>query len=441
MMVRSAWSMGIVVCGGLVISGSAAGCGTNEADPTPVPQTTAGSSGATATVGGSSAGGGSGVPGSGASAGTGTGGGLMPINGSCPPRSLKNPMTGLCTCQPMTLTACPNGCGDLQTDPDRCGNCDTKCGATQACNAGKCDAAPTTLVPATVGCGSMKLAASGDKVYFTDQLHGTVTSVAKTGGAATPLVQNQMQPTSIAVTAHALFWIASGSKSLMTASLTGESPTALATATSDLGGFTLSADGMTAYFSVETKVNKVSATPGGAVTEVGHEDTGIPKALAVSGNLLAFPADLNGDVDVMTMGAAPAVCASEDSTTAKNSNCKRLARSQGSIVLDAIYIVAGKAYWANGTAVTSAPTDQNNALNDIVVQSPSPVANTITALAIAGETAYFADDDGGVYSSPLTVGATAKVLARGQGKPTAIAVDDTHVYWASDCAISSVPLE
>jgi hypothetical protein len=436
MMARTSASVGLVVCGGLLASALISACSSSSPNPLPSPGTSGSATGGSAGAGGSATAGG----GAGSSAGGAMG--IPQVNGACPSRSVKHP-DGLCYCLPATLSACANGCGDFQVDPDHCGDCNTKCGASQACSAGKCSVAPTTLVPAAAGCGAMHLAVAGGTLYWTDKMHGTLSSVStKAGGAPMMLVQNQMAPTLLSVHGTSLYWLATGSKSVMTATTAGATPMAVATSpTDDIGGFTLSEDGASLYFSAGTKVSKTTAAPAGTPSEVGHEDSGIPKALAVAGNLIAYPADMNGDVDVMTVvPGTPSVCASPDSTVAVNMSCARLARSQGGINLENIFIVGDGVYWANDLQISTSSATMSKGVNDTVAMSPSNTATKITAFTISNSVVYFTDDSGSVYKAPLMLGGAITTLARAQMSPSSIVADDANVYWAtSDCAIMSLP--
>jgi hypothetical protein len=442
-MAWSKLSVGLVLTSGLLVSGVVTACSsTNEpikAGPS--------SAGAASTTGGSAATAGSTATGGtgGATAG-GAGTSFPPVNDKCGANTTKR--NGLCYCQPATLSACADGCGDFQTDADHCGNCETKCAATQACRAGKCTTTPTAVVPAIAGCGSIKLAVAGGTLYFTDKMHGSVQSVATTGGTVKALVPGQMSPTQIAVNGEALYWLASGTKQVMTSTLAGATPTEVVkSAAADIGGFTFSEDGKTLYFSAGTKVSKISATPGTtAAVEVGHEESGIPHALAVSGKLVAYPADLNGDVDIMTMvEGTPSICASPDSMVEKNTSCARVARSQGGLYLDAVYIVGDNAYWLNGPQVVTSPAnipDGASSTNNTVATASNPNALAGTAMAIVKDQVYFSDDTGSIYAAALKVNADVATIARGQMSPTSITADDANVYWANaDCSIMSAPLK
>ncbi len=413
----------------------ALGCSSSSTPPT----TTVGSAPGGATSGGaSSTGGASSVAGAatGGSSAGGVSGGVAPVDGMCSPNSLKH-ADGLCYCQPDTLTSCPDGCYDPQTDPDHCGDCSTKCAPAATCNAGKCSAVPTVFVPAAAGCGSIHLALDSGTLYWSDQMHGTVQSIATAAGSTAKSVATaQTSPTLLSVNGSSVYWLAG--KSVMRAT-SGGAPLAVATATDAINGFTVSSDGNTLYFASDTIVNKTSSAGGGMVTEIGHEDTGIPHALSVSGNLIGYPADLNGDIDIMTMvDGTPAFCSSDTTT---NKNCLRIARSQGSLYVDNIYLLNGSAYWGNQAAIsTDSTTDMTG--EDSTVASGSPDASMLGAFSISNSAVYFADDTGGVYQAPLMVNATSTGVARAQMGVTSIVADTANVYFATgDCAINSAPLK
>lgn len=239
-MAWSKLSVGLVATSGLLLSGVVTAC-SDEAEPIKAGPSSAGSpataggsppSGGSAPIGGTSTGGSAG-----AQAGS-TGGatGFPPVGDKCGPNTTKK--DGLCFCQPASLDACASGCGDFQTDAERCGNCDTRCEATQACNAGKCTATPKALVAAAATC-DIKLAVAGGTLYWTDKVGGTLHSVATTGGTPKSLVTAQMAPSQVAVNGSSLYWLASGTKQIMTATLAGATPTEVVKSASDaIGGFT-----------------------------------------------------------------------------------------------------------------------------------------------------------------------------------------------------------
>jgi hypothetical protein len=301
------------------------------------------------------------------------------------------------------------------------------------------------VVPAAAGCGSMMIAVSAGKLYYTDKMHGTVSSVAVAGGAPTSVATAQMAPTLLSVTADKVFWLATGAKQIYSAPLAGGAATGVLKApeTEEIGGFALTPDGMSVVYSAKTFIKKVPAAGGADAVEVGHEDSGIPKALAVTDKFVGYPADINGDVDVMQLMATPSVCASEDAMGGVvNKDCKRLARSQGSLNFNSIFIIGDNAYWANQTSIYTSSASMPSGFNDSVVQANSPTANGITAFTIVNNVVYLSDDSGVIYSAPLMKDSMPTQLVRGQKAPTSIAADDANLYWADgDCSIKSLPLK
>jgi hypothetical protein len=274
-------------------------------------------------------------------------------------------------------------------------------------------------------------------------MHGTVKSIATTAGAAAKSISStEKAPTLIMVNGTTVFWLATGTMNAIMKSAAGAAPTAVYTATTTdaINGFTVSADGNTVYLAMGTKISKVAAT-GGAATEVGHEDSGIPHALSVDGTNIGYPTDKNFDVDVMTMGAAPAVCASVDSTTATNLNCNRVARSQGTVNFEAMLLSAGNAYWGYQAQIQTAAVADTTGV-DSTVASADPNASSLPAISFNNGSVFFADDVGFIYKAPLMKSATVTVIARAQMGTTSVVGDDMNAYWATgDCAIMTAPVK
>jgi hypothetical protein len=253
---------------------------------------------------------------------------------------------------------------------------------------------------------------------------------------AASVASGQTKPTLITANGTSVFWLTTGTMNAIMKSTAGAAATPVytSTGTDAINGFTVSADGNTVYFTAGTKISKVLAT-GGAVTEVGHEDSGIPHALSVDGTNIGYPTDVNGDVDIMTMGAAPAVCASPDSTTATNANCNRVARSQGSLNFEAMLLTGGNAYWGNQSQIQTAAIADTAGVNSTVA-SADPAASNLPAISFSSGNVFFADDIGIIYKAPLMKKATVTEIARGQMGTTSVVGDANNAYWASgDCAI------
>lgn len=445
-------TLGLLVTGSLVMGNALLGCGSESTDTPVNPGPQAGTTGNAGTNGGGAGGASGGTTGgdagtAGVAGGT---GGAAGAGGSCGLRAIRSQEDGMCHCQPMTLTMCSDGCHDPMKDPDHCGQCENACGATSACDLGTCTTPPTEVVAAAAGCGSISVAVAGGTLYWANMMAGTIQSQAA-GGTPADVATGQMAPKSLQVHGDALFWMTGGNE-VMSVPLAGGTPAAIVTADMitdadpatptmvyGLGGYTVSADAMTLYFADGRYIYSIPVA-GGTPTEVGHEDSGIIKALAVEDDLIVYPADINGDVDVMTIvDGTPAVCASEDSTTAVNLNCARIARSQGALNLECIFLVDGNAYWSNQASFQTSSAAMPSGFNDVVANGSSD-ASKLTASTVFMGVSYFGDDEGNVFSAPLMVNATPKKLARGQLGITSFTADATNVYWANeDCSIQSMP--
>lgn len=347
-------------------------------------------------------------------------------------------------------------CVDVMTDAENCGVCGFACDPTAECNGGLCGFAPTVLVPAATGCGSLHLALDGATLYFTDTLHGTVNSVDATG-VVTPIATDQMAPTVLLVNRNILYWLNTGSNEIMTVSTSGGTPTAFvsippgvtdAGVPNDITNFTI-ARGSILFYATAKSIYKLSVTPGVALEEVGHDDLGIPKALAVDLHLLVFPTD-QGDVEVIDIvDFDPAVCAKADSTTAMPNHCVRAAEAQTDLNLDSVAVIGDTIYYANGPQILSnsgtAPTATPN-----TIATASATATRVSGFTINNDTVYFADDAGVISKAPLLTNATATKLARTQAdsstSPTtgvsSLVASGTTLYWANPaCEIVTQLLE
>lgn len=397
------------------------------------------STGGTFTIGYAGAMGKGGGPAAGAG-GAGGAVGLQMVDGKCPPNSIKHDDL-LCYCQPTTLSACADGCGDFNTDPNHCGNCSTKCGPLQACIHGACGAAPALVADAGAGCGSLQLAQAGDRVYFTDKLHGKVSSSSVNGTGQLEHANWQMQPTHLEVNGTMLFWLAAGSRTILSVSIGGGSVETIAGADTNIGGFTLSTDGKMLYYGVDKRVFGITAAPGNAPFEVGHDVSGVPQGMAFENNRLLMTTDVNGDVESMAIVPGDVASCAPMDVGLPIHNCTRPARSQGSLLFDHVVLLGGQAYWVNGVSINTDSASNPGGFNFQVVQTPSPTANTITAFALDGSGTFFADDAGNVYRAPPGINAEATPLARGQEAVTSMVSDGKRLFWASRCSIVSAPLQ
>lgn len=412
--------------------------------------------------------------------------------GKCPMRGAYARDGGICLCQADVPNVCDGVCVDVKTNNDHCGACATKCGPTSVCSDGTCSAPPTVVLAAptpaagadggAATCGPLTLAVAGTTLYWTDTLGGTVNSIPVAGGSPTVVASAQAAPTHLQVVGGDVFWLASGEKKIMKAALAAGTPTLVVAAPAtdgQVGGFAVTADGLTVYFSSskadttvrpQGTISKVAAA-GGAITVLAAQDHGVPSAVAVDGTTVAFPVNGNGDVNAISFASATlAQCGlppADGGSEEIDINCSRLGRSQGELFPDDIFAFGGAAYWLDGASLKRGATS-GNSVGTYEVVTATLNGGTFTAFTMDGATTSYLAEGGAqtcatwkdasqttclVYGpaapaslqkAPLVNDATAVPLARfvdandakTAAHATSVAVDGSSVYFATtNCAI------
>jgi hypothetical protein len=424
-------------------TGGAAGTATGGATGTAT-------GGATGTAMGGATGtatGGAGSTGQGGAAGTGGPGITMCASatlpsGNCASGAYKRSVGGACMCQAGVPCVCNGACTDPMVDDDNCGVCGNRCGPTSTCNNGVCGPPVANVLPARPSCGVLDVAVSGGAIFWTDQGHGLVQTTPETGSGITTIASSETTPARVAVVGKTIFWTASSSHVIRR--WVGGLATNVVVSPNVIGGFVASPDATTVFFSLGTTVLRVPAAGGSPVVVAREEKGGLPRALALSGNTIAYPTDLNGDVDLVTLvDGVVASCGNEDvNGNLVMLNCARLARSQGELFMEAILAPPGRVIWGDGPNVKAEDAMSNGTFDSI-----SMTNDTITGLAMTASNVYFADGDptmrtlGVVYKSAITKDQVAIRLARGQTHPRSLATGATKVYWSTDdCTIESTGL-
>jgi hypothetical protein len=115
-----------------------------------------------------------------------------------------------------------------------------------------------------------------------------------------------------------------------------------------------------------------------------------------------------------------------------------LGESQGSLLHDAVYAVAGAAYWASGDSVRRAPLEDptNETLAFTVDVDP------ISGLFVNETSIYFAGQEGTVQKVDLAAPTEDPLpIALGQDAPHSLTADATNLYWVTgDCKVMALPL-
>jgi hypothetical protein len=338
------------------------------------------------------------------------------------------------------------------------------------CNGGECGAKPTELAHAAVGCGSLKIAYAGHQLYWADRDHGIIESVeiaepipglATTAGALTPLATGEASPTQILISMGNVYWINSGNQTVRTIKSTGGMVTTLATGHAGasgpgvIRGLAASPDGASLYYAQDTCIYTVStsgpsttkacAPPASACETIAGstclgssiDPNGLPSALAVDANNLYYTADSSANIESMSLASGLPI---------------KVAQSQGSLLLDTIFVKGGHIYWVNGGAIldnTAFIAGPDAGLGGQIITSEP---DTITAFAIGNANVYYAME-GYIKRLPLTAinGAAPYVIARnvrlvgsppdaGHASPaSSIALDGARVYFAAaNCQVLSL---
>jgi hypothetical protein len=417
---------------------AALACGGNA----PLTSNVVNTSGAAGASGSPGAGGAAGAPptgqaGAGGQSGPGItmcGSATLP-SGQCVVNAYKNSRGDPPACVCSDDLPCVSGdtCTSLLFDAGNCGACGNRCAPTSICHGGNCGPATTNVIPARSGCTSIDLAVSGSALYWTDLGHGSVQSIPAGGGTVVTYASDEPAPSRVAVVGASVFWLDNG-----TAIRKGGANLAVTTvveAAAPVGGFVVSPDGATVYFSSDMTISSVPATGGVPVVVAREEEQEGPLGgLALAGNTLTFP--VGEFVNVVTLVAGQV--ASCDGLS-EDVNCVRIAEG-GELFLDTILVLPGEVIWFDASYLNLATADP----------SPRDLAMTDqagTGLAANATTVYFSEGApnapgaGVIYKAPIALHQTALPIARGQDGPRSLAVGATKVFWStSDCSIESTEL-
>jgi hypothetical protein len=360
---------------------------------------------------------------------------------------------GACMCSDTTPSVCGDACVDLRNDDQNCGACGQACLTSSVCVAGQCGAQAVVVQPGRAGsCEGMDLAVSDGSLFWADQAAGKILRAPVTGGAPAIIAEGEDAPSAIIVRGSTAYWL-TGAPSLQqvaallrAAPIAGGAATTVVSPADGLGGFTLSADGQTIYFSTSTTVSKVSASVSdGAPVVVAQLGIQLPRGLAVDGEYIVIATVYNGHIEsVHLVDGVEARCESFDATgNPTNIMCTYIGKQVEAPPV--VVTSAGRAFW---------PAEDAIGVNDVAptgLSFQSIGANagfsSISAIAVSGQTLFYADlgwanqgTIGELMLPPgdltLTSDATPIRLARGQHAPQSVAADATRVYWStSDCAI------
>lgn len=434
-----------VAAGALLLAASSVvACTSNDPDPMPAPPN---NSGGTPSTSGGSAGANSTSGSSGAS----TGGSGGEATGAACTVATDCPMGQQCL---MMQCACPGyapdycaadmKCTNPMKDPDHCGNCETKCGTQSACSAGACTPDLTTVAE-IADCGSLKLQLAGTNIYALSTMSGTLSSVAVAGGAPTQVATGLTGASAFAIDDTNAYVVAG--MSIQRVPLAGGAAAPVVTETAAIHDVAVS--GGTLYYATGNGVKSIAATandgtPAATLVALAASE-GEPQGVAVSGAILLYGSASSFNVERCDTAL---VCNDPNGPDEeiRGTGHIRVGMSQGGLIFGhrSVQTDGTKVYWVNN-GLQSAPImpDAGGNYPGVGVGTPKD-GGTITAFAIKGTTAYFAEQSpGATASDPPLVNfekqaegdADPTWLARNLAPVSSIVVDDTSVYLAAGCNV------
>jgi hypothetical protein len=320
------------------------------------------------------------------------------------------------------------------------------CTTDQACVEGKCMPKPTQLTQ-VAGCGTMYLALNKDTLYFTDSMHGKVSSIPVAGGTATDVATGQKAPIAIAVDDNAVYFSTSGANAgdntLMMKATAGTAQK-ISASTKTTNAITLDGKGAI-YYGDGDDLMKVNAMPASTPAKIGTLE-GVPTAIVITPTRLFMTLGLDNAVqwrnpDPAASGCTDPVARPVGSTTG---GCS-FEESQGNLLLDSLGLEGNKVIWANGPLMQSADTT----VDATMMGSGHSIASTdsfdnISGFAANASTVYFGEATTGIIEmAPLPDGDPV-ILVEDQTselQPSSFVMDDSNVYWRTkDCSIMKLAI-
>jgi hypothetical protein len=298
---------------------------------------------------------------------------------------------------------------------------------------------PTELVSVT-GCGNLRLVVSGGKVYFTNKLAGTVSSVAVTGGAPTVIAMTQNTPNSIAVDDTSVYWGNDGDRTVMKEAIASGTAAIFVPAPTDTDTMNVAnallVSGTTLYIGRGVDTYKM-ATSGGAMTQLSHSpdaDKGYPGAFALDATHLYQPELQHDAISRETLDGLQDGFLEGD-VTRQTLAPDRIAVSRSSLVTDAIAISGQNVVWANGVNVEFHDKDKDEKEGTLSVVTSTAGFHALSGFLISDGKLYLGEtEDNNVEVVPLSFTPSANpptptVIAMNQANAAEFAADDTSIYY------------
>jgi hypothetical protein len=357
-----------------------------DKDYLPEEGTSAGTSGA---GGGASTGAGTGGDGS-ASTGEGSGGGSALV---CDKGS----------------TACSSACVMLDSDAGNCGFCGHDCLGT-ACNNGLCE--PEVIAGGLAD--PQGLALDGELVYWTTT-DGVVRRAPKSGGAAEIVADGQDSPGAVAVDAMEVYWANEASGRVMHAAKDGSEKAKMLFKGDGLRRLAIYSDDI--YLSLKLKkgqIRKVQKGSGKSTTLADAQPT--PSEIQMLGDRVIWTGFVGLDeVGELFPGGYVR------SVPRDGGPIVSIAGGEGQIV--GLTVLGSTAVWADETQQRIRMRADGDVEPSTLVENQQ-----VRGLASDGTNVVWSTTGGTVKLMPLVQG-TARLLAVDMANVSAVAVDETHVYF------------
>jgi hypothetical protein len=339
--------------------------------------------------------------------------------GACPGNQIK--LGGVCGCPPYAPTFCEadNKCVNTTKDPDHCGDCNFKCGATNACAASVCSQDVLTLGE-VADCGSLELLTVPGRIYALSTKNGTLSSMSiPAGGALISVATGLLAGHAFALDATNAY-VAAGA-TVTRVNLTTGAKTLLVSEPNPVWDVAV-AQGKIYYATGKNIMQADATTPGTGVLVAAAADEGEPQGVAVSGNNVVYVSNVAFNVET-----DPIV----------GDDHLKLAASQANLIFGHRSVQANDTfvYWVNAGVLSARVFGPDYSSQTI----GSPIdGGVIVAFAVQTptRTTYFATMDGSLEKSLFSAGSDeATWMARGLAPVSSVVLDDTFLYLASGCKI------
>jgi len=304
-------------------------------------------------------------------------------------------------------------CATTQSDPLNCGGCGVLCGSHQICTGAACVCAPTysscfgqcaNLASDNSNCGSCGVTCSG---------------TCEAGRCVVTLASGQSFPFGIVLGSSNLYWANEGNALVQSVPMGGGSVTTLTTLTNEHPEF-VALDSTNAY---------VTANSLYAVPLVGGSGT-----VLASGYGTVMGVRVDSTYAYFTAGALPG---GVYRVSKVGGTVETLATSSRpyDLAIDATYV-----YWTDLTDGTLSRAPLSGGTVDVLASG----ANAGAHLTIDATNAYWIDAGpvgAKVMQTPLAGGTSTVLFSSFQYTALAIAVDNTHVFWANQNSdVMSIPI-